>query len=50
MKAELLDLLTDVTDRERAEGAVERLNDLLLDIAWIFPRTDPWGAVTLLSV
>ncbi|GAA2119359.1 hypothetical protein GCM10009802_21500 [Streptomyces synnematoformans] len=43
MEAELLDLPVDVTDLERAEGVADRLDDLLLDIAWIFPRTDLWG-------
>jgi len=36
MKAELLDLPADVTDLERAEGVADRLDDLLLDIAWLF--------------
>ncbi|MFJ5036234.1 IS701 family transposase [Streptomyces sp. NPDC088560] len=39
----MLDLPTDVTDLECAEGVADRLDDLLLDIAWIFPRTDLWG-------
>jgi SRSO17 transposase len=43
MKAELLDLATEVTDLERAAGIADQLDGLLLDIAWIFPRTDLWG-------
>ncbi|SMF80505.1 hypothetical protein [Streptomyces sp. Amel2xC10] len=40
MKAELLDLPTDPTDLKYAEGNADELERLLLDITWIFPRTD----------
>jgi SRSO17 transposase len=43
MKAELLDLPPVVTDRESAAGVADNLEDLLLDVAWIFPRVDLWG-------
>ncbi|WP_338673571.1 hypothetical protein V1460_16665 [Streptomyces sp. SCSIO 30461] len=40
MKAELLDILPEVTDRERAEGFSDQLENLLVEVGGIFPRAD----------
>ncbi|MGW6542807.1 IS701 family transposase [Streptomyces massasporeus] len=40
MKAELLGILPEVTDRERAEEFSDQLENLLVEVGGIFPRAD----------
>ncbi|MGI5513799.1 hypothetical protein [Streptomyces sp. CA-106131] len=40
MKAELLDIMPEITDRERAEEFSDQLENLLVEVGGIFPRAD----------